>query len=101
MERLIILVGQLYKSVAPTKYFFKVPLVGHCMPLVGVVHRPVEYPLNCEVPKRAAFARTRATFLSLFEVSGSLLSHLGLELPNYGQLGPVSFVVSTGVAPSL
>ena len=36
MERLIILVGRLYKS-APTKYFFKVPLVGHFMPLVGVI----------------------------------------------------------------
>ena len=46
MERLIILVGRLYKSVAPTKYFFKVPLIGCFMPLVGVVRRPVESPLD-------------------------------------------------------
>ena len=46
MERLIILVGRLYKSVAPTKYFFKVPFVGRFMPLVGVIHRPVESPLE-------------------------------------------------------
>ena len=45
MERLTILVGQLYKSVAPTKYFFKVPLVCRFMPLVGVIRRPVESPL--------------------------------------------------------
>ena len=35
MERLAILVDRLYKSVAPTKYVFKVPLVGRFMPLVG------------------------------------------------------------------
>ena len=46
MERLIILVSRLYKSVAQTKYFFKVPLIGHFMPLVGVVRRPVESPLH-------------------------------------------------------
>ena len=46
MERLIILVGRLYKSVAPTKYFFKVSLVGRFMPLVGVIRRPVESPLK-------------------------------------------------------
>ena len=46
MERLIILVGRLYKSVAPTKYFFKVPIVGRFMPLVGVIRRPVESPLH-------------------------------------------------------
>ena len=46
MERLIILVGRLYKCVAPTKYFFKVPLIGRFMPLIGVVRRPVESPLK-------------------------------------------------------
>ena len=46
MERLIILVGRLYKSVALTKYFVKVPLVGRFMPLVGVIRRPVESPLE-------------------------------------------------------
>ena len=46
MERLTILVGRLYKSVALTKYFFKVPLVDRFMPLVGVIRRPVESPLN-------------------------------------------------------
>ena len=46
MERSIILVGRLYKSVAPTKYFFKVLLVDRFMPLVGVSRRPVESPLN-------------------------------------------------------
>ena len=46
MERLILLVGQLYKSVALTKYFFKVPLIGRFMPLVGVVRWPVESPIE-------------------------------------------------------
>ena len=46
MERLIILVGLLYKSVALIKYFFKVPLIGRCMPLVGLVRWPVESPLQ-------------------------------------------------------
>ena len=48
MERLVILVGRHYKSVAPTKYFFKVPLVYHFLPLVGVIRRPVESPLEPE-----------------------------------------------------
>ena len=42
MERLIILVGRLYKSVTPTNLFFKVPLVGRFMPLVGGIGRLVE-----------------------------------------------------------
>ena len=46
MERLIILVGRLYKSVALTKYFFKVPLVGRFMHLVGVIRRPLESLLD-------------------------------------------------------
>ena len=46
MERLIITVGRLYKSVAPIKYFFKVPLVSRYMPLVGVIRRPVESQLH-------------------------------------------------------
>ena len=54
MERLIILVGRPYKSVAPTKYFFKVPLVGRFMPLVSVIHRPVESPLRSRVYKTAS-----------------------------------------------
>ena len=45
MERLTILVGRLYKSVAPTKYFFKIKLVSHFMPLVGVISWQVESPL--------------------------------------------------------
>ena len=45
MERLIILVGRLYKSVAPAKYFFKVTQIGRFMPLVDVVRQPVESPL--------------------------------------------------------
>ena len=45
MDRLIILIGRLYKPVAPTKYFFKVPLVGRFMPLIGVIRGPVESPL--------------------------------------------------------
>ena len=48
MERLTILVGRLYKSVGPTKYFFKVKLVGRFMALVGVISGPVESPLQCE-----------------------------------------------------
>ena len=42
MERLTILVGRLYKSVAGTKYFFKVKLVGRFMPLDGMISRQVE-----------------------------------------------------------
>ena len=49
MERLIILDGRLYKSVAPTKYLFKVQLVGRFMALVGVISRPVESPLYSNV----------------------------------------------------
>ena len=45
MDRLSILVGQLYKSLPPTKYFFKVQLVGRFIALVGVISRPVESPL--------------------------------------------------------
>ena len=45
MDRLIILVGRLYKSVALTKYFFKVSLLGHFMPLGGMIRLPVESPL--------------------------------------------------------
>ena len=44
-ERLTILIGQLYKSIAPNKYFFKVPLIGRFMPLIGVIRGPVESPL--------------------------------------------------------
>ena len=36
MERLTILVGRLYKYVGPTKYFFKVKLVGRFMALLGL-----------------------------------------------------------------
>ena len=46
MERLIILICRLNKSVTPTKYFFKVPLVGRLVPLVGVIGRSVESPLE-------------------------------------------------------
>ena len=46
MNRLTILVGRLYKSVPPTNYFFKVPLVGHFMPLVGGIGRLVESPFE-------------------------------------------------------
>ena len=37
MYRLIIQVGRLNKSRAPTKYFVKVPLVGRFISLVGVI----------------------------------------------------------------
>ena len=37
MKRLTILVGRLYKCVVPTKYFFKVQLVGRFVPLVGLI----------------------------------------------------------------
>ena len=47
MERLIILVGRPNKSVAPTKYFFKVPQVGRFIPLVGVIRRPVDREKKC------------------------------------------------------
>ena len=40
-----ILIGQFYKSIAPTKYFFEVPLIGRFMPLIGVIRGPLESPL--------------------------------------------------------
>ena len=46
MDRLTILVGRPNKSVAPTKYFFKVPQVGRFIPLIGVIRRPVDSPLK-------------------------------------------------------
>ena len=46
MEKLTILVGRLYNSVAPTKHFFKVPLVRHFKPLVDRTSQLVESPLN-------------------------------------------------------
>ena len=46
MDRLSILVGQLYKSVPPTKYFFKVQLVGRFIGLVGMISRSVDSPLH-------------------------------------------------------
>ena len=46
MDRLTILVRRLYKSVPPTKYFFKVPLVDRFMPLVGGIGRLAESPLE-------------------------------------------------------
>ena len=46
MEGLTILVSRLYKSVASTKYFSLVPLVGLFMPFVGVICRPVESPFK-------------------------------------------------------
>ena len=46
MERLTILDGRLYKSVAPTYYFFKVAQVCRFKPLIGVISRLVEPPLN-------------------------------------------------------
>ena len=51
MERSTILVGRLYKSVVPTKYFFKVPLVGRFVPLVGGIGRLVESPLISNTSK--------------------------------------------------
>ena len=42
MDRLSILVGRLIKSMAPTKYVFKVPQVGHFLPLVSDIGRLVE-----------------------------------------------------------
>ena len=49
MERFTILVGRFYKSVTPTNYFFKVPLVGRFMPLVDGIGRFVESPLESEL----------------------------------------------------
>ena len=46
MNRLTILVCRPNKSVTPTNYFFKVPIIGRCMPLVGVIRRPVESRLK-------------------------------------------------------
>ena len=49
MERLIKLDGRPNKSVAPTKYFFKVPQVGRFIPLVGGISRRVESPLYLQL----------------------------------------------------
>ena len=46
MYRLTIIVGRLYKSAPPTNYFFKVPLVGRFVPLVGGIGRPMESPIQ-------------------------------------------------------
>ena len=46
MDRLSILVSRLTKSMARTKYFVKVPLVGRSMPLVGGIGGLVESPLK-------------------------------------------------------
>ena len=42
MDRSIILVG---RSMAPTKYVFKVPQVGRFLPCIGDIGRLVESPL--------------------------------------------------------
>ena len=55
MDRLSILVGRLIKSMAPTKYFVKVPLVGRFMSLVGGFHRPVESPLDISTSSQGPF----------------------------------------------
>ena len=47
MDRLSILVGRLNKSLAPTKYFQK---IGRFMPVVGVIRRSVESPLEALDP---------------------------------------------------
>ena len=60
MERLTILVGRLYRSVGPTKYFFKVQLVGRLMPLVGVICRPVESPLETGLLPRMDRTETKS-----------------------------------------
>ena len=49
MDRLTILVGRPNKSVAPTKYLFKVPQVDRFIPLVSVICWPVESPLQSDV----------------------------------------------------
>ena len=48
MERLIILLGRLYKSVTPT--ICSKSHVGRFMPLVGMIGRLVEPPLKCVLP---------------------------------------------------
>ena len=70
MDRLSILVSRLIKSMAPTKYFVKVPLVGLFMPLIGGIGQLVESPLYSKIieiamsllcnfsnPKRGLFKR--------------------------------------------
>ena len=49
MDRLLILVGRLIKSMAPTNIFFKVPVVGRFIPLVSVSSWCVESPLEARV----------------------------------------------------
>ena len=48
MDRLIRLVCRPNKSVTPTNYFFKVPIIGRFMPLVCMIPRPVESWLHFE-----------------------------------------------------
>ena len=40
----------LKKSMGPPKYFFRVHLVGRFVPLVGVISRPEESPLQAVAP---------------------------------------------------
>ena len=48
MERLIILLGRPNNSITPTNYFFKVPLVGRFIPLIGGIGQLVESPLKSD-----------------------------------------------------
>ena len=55
MERLPILVGQLYESMAQTEYFLKVPQVGRFIPLVSEISRLMESPLQACLWERAVW----------------------------------------------
>ena len=65
MERLTILVGRLYKSVTPTNYFVKVPLIVRFMPLVSGIGQLVEPPLESHLGGSSPIVVTFPRVLSL------------------------------------
>ena len=68
MVRRTILVGRLYKSVPPTKYFFKVQMVGHFIALVGVISHPVESPLQSAEGKKYSTMYRRIQSIDSFKI---------------------------------
>ena len=63
MDRLTILVCRPNKTVTPTNYFFKVPIISRFMPLLGVIHRPVECRLNTGVETLGSMTTKRIELL--------------------------------------
>ena len=100
MKSFAILVGRLSKSVALTKYFFKVPQICRFMPLVGGIGRLVESPLQSNAgksaPQYASISPTDGQLL-LGDDAQKALSDLQLAINNSQQcpiLKPNSLVLT-------